>query len=160
MTPTFRERGIRMIRTIAAAALCLMALTQDACGADPAQQEANKRTVRDFYDKALNQKDFESASAYLGPASVQHDQNAADGAEGLRAFIRFLRDRYPSSRSEIKRVFADGDCVILHVHAVREPGTRGMAIVDIVRLAGGRIGVHWDVHEAIIEKPGNPNGMF
>ena len=32
----------------------------------PAQMEANKKTVAAFYDAALNKKDFEEASKYLG----------------------------------------------------------------------------------------------
>jgi len=32
-----------------------------------------------------------------------------------------LKDKFPNNRSEIKRIFADGDYVIVHVHAVREP---------------------------------------
>jgi predicted SnoaL-like aldol condensation-catalyzing enzyme len=35
--------------------------------------------------------------------------------------------------------------VILHVHSVRESGTRGRAIVDIFRLENGKIVEHWDV---------------
>jgi predicted SnoaL-like aldol condensation-catalyzing enzyme len=57
-------------------------------------------------------------------------------------------------------VFADDDYVILHVHAVREPGTRGTAVVDIFRLQNNKIVEHWDVHEDILEKAANPNGMF
>ena len=123
-------------------------------------QEDNKKIVVDFYEKALNQKDFAEASKYLGSRYIQHNQRAADGAQGLRNFIEFLREKYPGSHSEIKRVFADGDFVILHVHAVREPGTPGVAIVDIFRLKEGKIVEHWDVHEDIIEKPANANGMF
>ncbi len=123
-------------------------------------QEENKKIVVDFYEKGINQKNFEEASKYLGPHNIQHNQRAADGAEGLRNFITSLREKYPKSHSEIKRVFADGDFVILHVHAIREPATRGAAIVDIFRLENGKIVEHWDVHEDIIEKPANPNGMF
>jgi predicted SnoaL-like aldol condensation-catalyzing enzyme len=57
-------------------------------------------------------------------------------------------------------VFADGDSVILHVHALREPGTRGHAIVDIFRLEDGKIAEHWDVVQPTPEKAANPNGMF
>jgi predicted SnoaL-like aldol condensation-catalyzing enzyme len=57
-------------------------------------------------------------------------------------------------------VFADGDDVILHVHAVREPGTRDNAIVDIFRLEDGKIVEHWDVVQPIPEKAANANGMF
>ncbi len=123
-------------------------------------QEQNKKAVVDFYEKAINQKDFEAASKYLGPRYIQHNQRAADGIDGLKNFIAFLKEKYPKSHSEIKRVFADGDFVVLHVHAIREPGTRGMAVVDIFRLEKGKIVEHWDVHEDIIDKPANPNGMF
>ena len=128
--------------------------------ADAQQQEANKKNVVEFYEKALNQKDFEAASRYLGPRYTQHNSVAADGPEGLKAFIQFLRDKFPNSRSEIKRVFADGDYVIVHVHAIREPGTRGRAIIDIFKLENGKVVEHWDVAQDIPEKAANSNGMF
>ena len=123
-------------------------------------QEANKKIVVEFYEKAINQKDFEAASKFLGSRYTQHNPNAADGPEGLRAFLGFLREKFPNSKSEITRVFADGDYVILHVHAVREPGTRGRAIVDIFRLENNRIVEHWDVAQDIPEKMPHNNGMF
>ena len=141
-----------------AAALALTAL---AAGADAqTQQEANKKIVVDFYDKAINQKDFEAASKHLGSRYTQHNPNAGDGPEGLKAFLQFLKEKFPNSRSEIKRVFADGDYVIVHVHAVREPGTRGNAIVDIFKLENGKVVEHWDVVQPIPEKAANTNGMF
>ena len=128
--------------------------------AEATKQELNKKIVQEFYEQAINKKDFEAASKYLGPRYIQHNQRAADGAEGLKEFIRFLRDKFPNAHSEIKRIFADGDYVVLHVHAIREPGTTGVAIVDIFRLKDGKIGEHWDVHEDILEKSANSNGMF
>ncbi len=141
-----------------AAALALTALV---AGADTqTQQEANKKIVVDFYDKAINQKDFEAASKHLGSRYTQHNPNAGDGPEGLKAFLQFLKEKFPNSRSEIKRVFAEGDYVIVHVHAVREPGTRGNAIVDIFKLENGKVVEHWDVVQPIPEKAANTNGMF
>jgi predicted SnoaL-like aldol condensation-catalyzing enzyme len=113
-----------------------------------------------LYDAVLNQKDFEKASQYLGPRYTQHNPNAADGPEGLKGFIAFLKDKFPNNRSEIKRIFADGDYVIVHVHAVREPGTRGNAIIDIFKLENGKVVEHWDVVQPIPEKAANNNGMF
>jgi predicted SnoaL-like aldol condensation-catalyzing enzyme len=160
-TPSIKQYAevdmIRMVTAVMISGLALM--IQPVLGADK-QEEQNKRTVVDFYEKAINQKDFEAASKYLGPRYTQHNPNAADGATGLQAFLQFLRERYPNSHSEIKRVFADGDYVILQVHAIREPGTRGNAIVDIFRLENSKIMEHWDVVQEIPEKAANTNGMF
>jgi len=128
--------------------------------AETAQQEANKKTVLEFYEAAINQKDFDKAAQYIGPRYTQHNPNAADGPEGLKRFLAFLREKFPQAHSEIKQVFAEGDYVILHVHAVREPGTRGNAIIDIFKLETGKIVEHWDVVQPIPEQSANGNGMF
>ena len=125
-----------------------------------ADLEANKKAVVEFYDVAINKKDFEAASKYFGPKYIQHNPGAPDGIEGFKTFVNFLREKFPNSKSEIKKVFAEGDFVILHVHAVREPGTRGRAIVDIFRLENGKIVEHWDVAQDIPEKMPHNNGMF
>jgi len=140
--------------------LSVLILMASGCAGNPAQLEQNKRTVLDFYDKGLNQKDFEAASKHFGDRYVQHNPNAADGPAGFKGFLQFLKDKFPQSRSEIKRTFAEGDYVIVHVHAVREPGTRGNAIIDIFRLENGKIVEHWDVLQPIPEKAANANGMF
>jgi len=125
-----------------------------------ATEEANKKAVVEFYDTALNRKDFEAAAKFFGPRYVQHNPMAPDGIEGFKTFLGFLREKFPQSRSEIKRVWAEGDYVILHVHAVRTPGARGSAIVDIFKLENGKIVEHWDVIQEIPEKAANNNGMF
>jgi len=150
-----------MIRmTLAIAAFALAAATPAALAADAKQMEENKKTVAALYDAVLNQKDFDKASQYLGPRYTQHNPSAADGVEGLKGFVAFLKDKFPNNKSEIKRIFADGDYVIVHVHAVREPGTRGNAIVDIFKLENGKVVEHWDVIQPIPEKAANNNGMF
>ena len=125
-----------------------------------AQEEANKKVVLDLYEKGINQKDFEAAAKNFGPRYVQHNPRAADGPEGFKAFIEFLKTKFPNYHSEIKRVFADGDYVILHVHNVPEPGQRGAAIVDIFRLENGKVIEHWDVRQDIPETAANNNTMF
>lgn len=147
-------------------ALAVLAAVSIACASTWAlagntpQEEANKKTVIDLYEKAINQMDFEAAAKHLGPRYIQHNPLAEDGAEGLRKFIEWRKQKFPKAKSEIKRVFADGDFVILHVHAVREPGERGTAIVDIFRLENGKVVEHWDVIQPIPEKAANSNGMF
>lgn len=151
---------MRFFIGLAAAALLSTSAIPAAMAADPATLEANKKTVVEFYEKGLNQKDFEAASKYFGPRYVQHNPTAPDGIEGFKKFIGFLREKFPDSHSEIKKVFADGDYVILHVHSVREKVARGNAIVDIFKLENGKIVEHWDVIQPIPEKAANENGMF
>lgn len=125
-----------------------------------AEEKANLETVLAFYEKGLNQKNADEALKFVGDQYIQHNPNAADGPEGFRKFIAFLRDKHPQSHSEIKASFVDGDHVILHVHAVRDPGTRGNAIIDIFRLEDGKIVEHWDTVQPIPETSANSNTMF
>ncbi|WP_431020375.1 nuclear transport factor 2 family protein [Burkholderia cepacia] len=159
-----RTTAARAARWMAAALFAVSAAHAVAAGPTDArtdaQQEANRRTVLAFYEKGLNEKDADGALAYVGDRYVQHNPNAADGRDGFRQFVAFLRDKYPRSHSEIKRSFVDGDYVILHVHAVREPGMRGSAIMDIFRLENGKIVEHWDVNQPVPEQAANGNTMF
>lgn len=150
---------VRPVAMIAASILMLSVGTGAALAAS-AQEEANRAAVLAFYEKGLNQKDADAALAYVGNRYVQHNPNAPDGPDGFRKFIGFLREKFPNSHSEIKRSFVDGDFVILHVHSVREPGSRGRAIVDIFKLENGKIVEHWDVVQDIPENPANNNTMF
>jgi predicted SnoaL-like aldol condensation-catalyzing enzyme len=123
--------------------------------------ERNKRTVLDFYEAGLNQKDFQTTARLIGDRYLQHNPRIADGIDGLEAFIGTLRQDFPALRAEVKRIFADGDFVIAHVYGVRVPGQPGTAIVDIFRLdPDGRIVEHWDVMQPIPETAANQNGMF
>ena len=136
-----------------------------AAGATPALaaddvREANKRTVMAFYDAALNRSNFDEAAAYFGPHYIQHTPMIKDGIEGFRSFLQDLKKQFPGLRSEVKRIFADGDFVIIHVHAKRQPEELGLAIVDIFRLEHGKIVEHWDVRQPITETAANTNGMF
>ena len=123
-------------------------------------REANKRTVLAFYDAALRQSDFAAAAIHFGPHYIQHNPMIADGIAGFRLFLTDLKTKFPGLRSDIKRVFADGDYVILHVHARRQPGELGLAIVDIFRLEHGKIVEHWDVRQPLADGSANNNGVF
>lgn len=151
-------RRYHLAAAFAALALAVLPLTP-AVAAD-ATTEANKKVAVAFYDAAINKKDFAAASRYLGPQYKQHNPTAQDGAEGLKGFIDFLKARFPNQKGEIRRVIAEGDLVVLHVHSTRGDNTPGRAIVDIFRVQNGKVVEHWDVIQDIPEKPANNNGMF
>jgi predicted SnoaL-like aldol condensation-catalyzing enzyme len=148
-------------RNVLAVMLGVIALSVTAVAqAQTAQLEANKKVAQAFYDAAINKKNYDEAVKYLGTQYKQHNPTAADGAEGLKAFIEFLKTRFPTQKGEVKRVIAEGDLVMLHVHSTRGDGTPGRAIVDIFRVQNGKVVEHWDVIQDIPEKPANNNGMF
>jgi hypothetical protein len=70
------------MRTLMLALAAMALAASPALAADARQQERDKKTVVDFYEKALNQKDFDAAAKYLGPRYTQHNPNATDGPEG------------------------------------------------------------------------------
>lgn len=122
--------------------------------------EHNKQVVKEFYQAAINEKNYAKAQYYLGKNYIQHNPLAADGKAGLEKFIASLKQTYPLAHSEIKRVIAEKNYVVLHVKSVVEPGKNAQAVIDIFRLAKGKIVEHWDVHQAVAEKTMNKNTMF
>jgi predicted SnoaL-like aldol condensation-catalyzing enzyme len=152
---------MKMLQLLPLAALAIAVQSAHAC--DDAQEEANKKTVVDFYDKAINQKDFAAASVHLGDKYIQHNPLAADGPEGLKAFLEFAKTNLVTYKTEFKRVFADGDYVIVHAHAKAnpaDPADRGTAVMDIFRLEKGKVVEHWDVAQPVPEQAANTNTMF
>ena len=137
-----------------------LALAGAARAEETAKEKANKAAVLAFYDAALNRLDYDAAAKYLGPVYRQHNPTAADGPEGLKGFITYLKTTYPKTHSQVTMAFADGDFVILRVHAVRVPGTLGNAIVDIFRLDKGKVIEHWDSVQPVPDKAANSNTMF
>ncbi len=123
-------------------------------------ERANVRTVVAFYQTLLNEKNIDAARQYVGVHYRQHSPLAADGFEGLEAFLVPMFEQHPQMHCEIKRVFADGEFVILHVHARLDPADRGAAVVDIFRLEQGKIVEHWDVLQQIPEAAPNTNSMI
>lgn len=146
--------------------LAAVAIVMDICAAsaattrNTATEEANKAVVVEFYNKLFTDKDFDGARKYFGDRYIQHNPNAPDGPDALQKFLTGFWQKYPNARSEIKRVVADGDLVVLHVHAVPEPGDAGVAIVDIFRLDAGKVVEHWDVVQKIPPTAANNNTMF
>jgi predicted SnoaL-like aldol condensation-catalyzing enzyme len=132
---------------------------EESAGND-SNEEANQEIVIAFYDAAINEKDFEKASQYLGDVYIQHNPLAQDGPEGLQAFLAFAKENIPDFRIEFKRVLADGDFVVVHGHARANPEDRGSAVIDIFRLENGLVVEHWDVIQQIPETAMNDNTMF
>jgi predicted SnoaL-like aldol condensation-catalyzing enzyme len=125
--------------------------------------ERNKANVMAFYDLMFNQsKPAEAMRLYGGKTYTQHNPEVPDGKDAFVAFFEKLAKDYPGKSIEFKRVFADGNFVILHsVH--RFPGWRGgqWAAMDIFLCDDdGKLIEHWDVLQKVPDKSANNNGVF
>jgi predicted SnoaL-like aldol condensation-catalyzing enzyme len=125
-----------------------------------AQLAANKRLVLAFYEQIIGRKDFEAGRRYMGTTYKQHSPYAQDGAEGLQAFVQWFRDNHPNHRYEVKKVIAEGDMVVLHLHGMGGMSPHGEQVVDFFRVKDGKVVEHWDVIQPIPETAENPNGVF
>ena len=125
-----------------------------------ATEQANLHLVRAVYDDVLEPLDPARVDPYFAPDYIQHNPLARTGAQGLKEFLAWARATSPDAHHEVKRMFADGDHVIAHVHVVIEPGTPGNAVIDIFRIEDGRIAEHWDAMQPISGTSANDNGIF
>jgi predicted SnoaL-like aldol condensation-catalyzing enzyme len=125
-----------------------------------ARETANLALVEQMYAQVLCPLDAARVERFFRADYRQHSPLAADGAPALKEFLDWAKSRSPAAEHRVKRLFADGDYVIAHVHVIIEPGTAGNAVVDIFRLEDGLIAEHWDVMQPVPELPPAHPGMF
>ncbi|MFI6739696.1 nuclear transport factor 2 family protein [Nonomuraea sp. NPDC050451] len=89
---------------------------------------------------------------------VEHSPGNPSGRD---AFIEFIASSpVAKAKLDLKRVIAENDHVVMHYHMVPPGEERGIAVVDIWRMADGQIVEHWDVVQPVPDAGEIPNGMF
>jgi predicted SnoaL-like aldol condensation-catalyzing enzyme len=125
--------------------------------------ERNKSNVLAFYDLMFNySQPAQAIERYAGATYTQHNPEVPDGRAAFIAYFEKMAKEHPKKSVSFKRVFADGDFVVLH-SAHHFPGWRGgtWAAMDIFRLdANGKLVEHWDVLQKVPSSAAHTNGMF
>src|SRR5258707_13184499 len=127
---------------------------------DIAKEEANRAFVIKFYDLAFTKHDLKAAEDMVAEGYIQHNPRFPTGRAAFIEILAKQFKQFPEASSRTVRSAVDGDLVWLHNHSVQQPGDRGRAIVNIFRVAGGKIVEHWDVVDPVPEKAANDNTMF
>ena len=120
-------------------------------------KEVVTKFMNEFYIEKRVREAFET---WVEPGYIQHNPMAQTGRDAAIAFLEPFFKSHPDISYSIKRIIADGNLVAVHSHGVFNPGERGLAIVDILRVDHCKIAEHWDVAQPVPEKSANSNGMF
>ena len=124
------------------------------------QESQNLRLVEEMYEAVLKPLDSSQVDRFIAPDYIQHSPLAASGSEPLKKFLDEIKQQSPDGQHHIKRMFADGDHVIVHTHVIRYKGDAGMAVVDIFRIENNMLVEHWDVIQEIDPEVSNVSSLF
>jgi predicted SnoaL-like aldol condensation-catalyzing enzyme len=119
----------------------------------PAQMEANKKLVLDFWHTVFDGQDVSKAKLYLAPGYRQHNPNVATGLKGFEDFFSVMFPK-PKAAADIKLtqfdvVMAEGDLVQVMFKRPRpevdDASKTYMSFwFDLFRVKDGKIVEHWD----------------
>jgi predicted SnoaL-like aldol condensation-catalyzing enzyme len=107
-------------------------------------ESKNRALVLEAFDTLFNKRDYVAAERFWSPNYVQHSAHIPPGREGLFNLIKSL----PSTlKYENSLIFAEGDMLMLHgrFSGIGQPAN--WIVLDVVRVADGRLAEHWDVVE-------------
>ncbi len=122
--------------------------------------ETNRSIVEAFAEMFYSQKNVEKAfSEFVSENYIQHNPNILDSR---KAAVEMLKPKFSNQEAifDVKRIIVDGNLAVIHLYARMNSNALGGAVADIYRLENGKIVEHWDVLQAIPEKPLNPHAMF
>jgi monoterpene epsilon-lactone hydrolase len=107
-----------------------------------ATEDANKALVIEAFDTLFNRRDYSGAEAYWSPDYIQHSAHIARGRNGLFDLVKSLPAEL---RYEHQLAVGDRDHVMLHGRFSDHGQPANWVVVDIVRIADGKLAEHWDV---------------
>lgn len=119
------------------------------------QETENVKVVVDFFQRLMNEHDFEYTLEKYGNSSyTQHNRAIPNEISGLVSYVKQLTKRFPEYSFDVKRIMADGDFVVLHSHCTMKAKHRGnekkgFIITDTFKVENGQLAEHWDAIQPI-----------
>jgi acetyl esterase/lipase len=125
-------------------------------GAMTAAGDANKALVIEAFDTLFNRREYAGAEALWSPDYIQHSAHIPPGRAGLFDLVRSLPAEL---RYENQLVVADGDHVMLHGRFSGLGLPANWIVVDVVRVADGKLAEHWDVIQDEVDRTRSASGL-
>jgi predicted SnoaL-like aldol condensation-catalyzing enzyme len=101
-----------------------------------------------------------AAERLVALGARHHNPYFQAGMPALLDAITAAAQSSPTKESDVKRVLADGDYVVVHSHVRHDSSAPGTAVVHIFRFDGDRIAELWDVGQPDPNDNPNTDGMF
>lgn len=122
---------------------------------------ANKALVLKAYQALFGDHDLGAVDRYWAQDYLQHNPYMADGTEAVKQYVEKIGLlKGPTFKVEFLRVAAEGDLVFVQTRQPKMGDQPEMVIVDIFRVANGKIAEHWDVMQAVPADKLNPRPMY
>jgi predicted ester cyclase len=120
--------------------------------------EENKALVRRFVDEVQSRGNVDAIDEFCSPEFVNHSAPPGLPAdrEGIKVVTAMFRAAFPDSYFTVEDMMAEGDKVATRktFHGTHQGEFMGisptgrrvsMGLIDIVRIAGGRVVEHWSM---------------
>lgn len=121
-----------------------------------------KELCRSFMEEVVSGGDLDRIDEFISADVIEHEEvpGQPPGRDGVRAFFEMTHSAFPDFRVEIEQLLAEGDTVVIHSRFLGThegefmgiPATgraMDMAVIDIVRVADGKIIEHWGISDTM-----------
>lgn len=122
---------------------------------------ANKALVLEAYQALFGDHDLGAVDRYWAKDYIQHNPYMADGTEAVKKYVEKIGLlNGPKFKVEFLRVAAEGDLVFVQTRQPKTGDNPEMVVVDIFRVANGKIAEHWDVMQPVPADAVNRRPMY
>ena len=120
----------------------------------------NKDRALEFLRLVTSGKIEEAYENHVDMNGKHHNMYFPAGFPTLKQAMIDNEKEFPNKTMSVKHAVADGDMVAVHSRVVLKPGEMDIAVVHLLRFAGGKIVEMWDVGVQIPKEMPNTDGVF